>query len=558
MHLLYTISLLGLFKEIITFKKRYTQGLRTHFNSPDPLTRTSFKFQIIMRKNFFLYCLFINFIFISATAHSQTVNFDETWREFLDNNKISNMSELVKPDKARDPKNYSKYLLMNTNSSFCQSEVEEAEDLMVQIQEIDGTIHESIPGFVPKLVDLETKIKAYHSIDETWKRFLQTKEVSLDELDAITATKTICEKKTLAKYSFMTAYHHFCEGNVVKAKDIFENRTLRLTEKTTLRVQDVEGLRAEVANMKSLFQDLSKLDRAWQSYVETGVSTGFNIDLPLFLCNPIPNMKIFVLKGAEDVCRSGPTMLANIRDLQAKSGVIPEGEFGEKVDELEMAIKKNEDAVAALNREWEAFLPNNKVGQMKYGYEFCSDEPLIRAYIMLGFAFPCNYAEDMLFKIDSIQSASSTPLERTTLIKIGELGEFYRQHHLNGENIDRIWNNFVAQGDVLTEDYQSTDEYCDYVQLVKDWTMRGLSGTCEEGIPYLEKIEEIKQSFDWVFYEELECRVKKLRYNVWNCRYEALQKLAQIEASPEDYEKRLQELMKEYGMDEEPEVCESN
>ena len=251
-------------------------------------------------------------------------------------------------------------------------------------------------------------------------------------------------------------------------------------------------------------------------------------------------------------------MLANIKDLQAKSGVIPDGNFGEKVKAMEAAVKRNEASLATLNKEWEGFVPNNKVGQLEFGYEFCSKEPLVRAWIMLAFAFPCNYAEENLQKIDSIQLADDTPLEEITMIKINELAEFSDQYYSNGEKIERIWNNFVAQGDVLTEDYETTDMYCDYIQLVKDWTMKGLSGTCEEGIPYLEKIEEVNESFEWVFYDELECRVKKLRFKVWSCRYEALQKLARIEAEPDDYEKRLKELMEEYGMEERPEVCESN
>ena len=71
-----------------------------------------------MRLNYYFYCLFINLLFISTAAYSQTINFDETWEEFLDNNKISNMSELYKPDKERDLLNYAKYLLMNTNSFY--------------------------------------------------------------------------------------------------------------------------------------------------------------------------------------------------------------------------------------------------------------------------------------------------------------------------------------------------------------------------------------------------------------------------------------------------------
>ena len=205
--------------------------------------------------NYRFFSLIIGIFFISASAFAQTVNFDETWKEFLDNNKISNMSALDKPSKFDDPLNYMRYLLMNTNNSFCQSEVEEAEKLMASIKEIDPRAHQAVPGFVKKMNDLDAKMKAYHSMDAIWKEFLQTRKVDLKALDAIKAAKTSCEKSTLAKYSYMTVFAHYCRGDIAKAKNILENRTLRLTEKTSLRVEDVEGLGEEVAKMKSLFSE---------------------------------------------------------------------------------------------------------------------------------------------------------------------------------------------------------------------------------------------------------------------------------------------------------------
>ena len=507
-----------------------------------------------MRLNYHFYCLFINLFFVSATAHSQTINFDETWKEFLENNKISNMSELYRPDKAADPLNYAKYLLMNTNTDFCQSDVEEAENLMAEIKEMDTELHKAIPGFVPKMKDLQTKMKAYYSMDVVWKQFLQTNEANLEAIEAVKGAKTSCEKQTLAKYSYMMAYYYYCQGEVSKSRNIFENRTLRLAEQTSLRVEDVEGLASRVAKMKSLFQNLSKLDMAWEAYTETGVSPGFDAELPVFICQPIPNMKEYILKGAADFCNAGPEMIDKIKKLQTDSGVTPDRLIRKKIKELEAAIEQNETNLSVLNKAWAAFITDNKVKNVDYGYEYCNKEHLIRAYIMDGFGSVCIFAEEMLQKIDSLEKSDRTPLKDITYDKIDELAEFYELHHTNGDKIDRIWNNFIAQGDELYEDYESTDLYCDYVQLVKDYTMKGLSGTCEDGIEYLEKIEEINKTFDWVFYEQLECRVQKLRFRVWDCRYQALQKLARLEA-PDAYEERLEELMNEYGMKERPPLC---
>lgn len=512
-----------------------------------------------MRTNYCVLCLILSIFFISTTTSAQTVNFDETWKEFLDNNKISNVSELVTPNKVFEKPKYAKYLLMNTNSRFCQSQVSQAESMMAEILQMDPAIHESIPGFVGKMQELESKIKAHHVMDAIWKRFLQTKQVKLQELEAVTAAQTSCEKSTLAKYSYMTAYYHFCRGDVAQSRDIFENRTLRLTEKTSLRVQDVEGLGAEVAAMKAMYQDMAQLDVAWNQYMRTGVSPGFDLELPLFPCNPIPNMKALVLRGVLDLCDKAPAALEKIKQLQAESGVAPTGELAAKVKELEAAIQEKNSGLAALNEAWEAFIPDNRVRHMgKFGYEYCEKEPLIRAYVMTGFAYVCEMGEEMLRRIDSLQRPQITPLSQITMIKINELAALTERYHADGLKIESLWNRFVAQGDVLRENYQSADFYCDNIQQVKDWTMKGLTASCEQAHPYLDQIEEFQRTFEFSFTEELECRVQKLRIKVWDCRYEALQKLARVEASADGYDQRLGELMQEYGMGDRPEVCPFN
>lgn len=509
-----------------------------------------------MRTSFSFFCLIFNVFFLTTSAFAQTINFDETWKEFLVNNKISNMSELIKPNKNYDPPNYAKYLLMNTNTSFCQSKIEDAEELMAEVKAMDTRVPQAIPGFVNKMTDLDTKIKIYHSMDAVWDRFLKTREVSSDELDALKEAESSCEKSTLAKYSYLKTYGYLCQGNVNRAKDVYENRLLKLTEKTTLRMQDVQGLSKEVASMKSMFQGMAKLDVAWKSYVSTGVSPGFDVELPLFPCYPIPNMKALLLNGVLDVCNQGPAALEKIKELQAKSGVKPDAEMRNKLEELEEAINNYGSNLTTLNKAWEAFIPENKVTHLgEYGYEYCTTEPLIRAYIMDGFANVCDMAEDMLQRIKDLQKKDRTPLEEITKTKIKELEAIVDQYQVNGSKIEKVWKKFIAQGDKLTEYYESSDNFCDIIHQVKDWTMQGLSSNCEEGVQYLDKIEAFQRTVEFSFSEELECRVQKLRIKVWDCRYQALENLAKIQA-PDNVKERIKELMEEYGMEGRPEPCE--
>jgi len=510
----------------------------------------------VKRINYYILGLISCIFFISTSVQAQTANFDETWKEFLENNKISNMSELPRPDKNYKKLAWAKYLLMNTNTSFCQSDVKGAEILMAEIQSLDPEMHKAIPGFVKKKDELSTKIKAFYSMDKIWKRFLKTREVSEEELEAVAGAKTSCEKKTLAKYSYMTAYYHLCQGDIDKSRTIFQTRTLRLAEKTSLRVKDVEGLASEVANMKKLYKNMAKLETVWRDYVKTGESQGFGIELPFFPCYPIPTIKAMVLNGAMDLCNTGPTMVEKIKELQTESGVVLKGDVLAKVKDLKSSIGKNKRKLAALDKAWAAFIPDNEVKHFgKYGYEYCDKESLIRAYIMDGFAFVCEMADEVLEKIDALQAEEVTELDEVTMTKINELVTLKEDNQYNAVIISDIWGKFVSQGDQLSDGYESAEFYCDNIDQVKDWAMQGLIGSCEDGVQYLELIEDFQNRFEFNFFEDLECRVQKLRIKNWDCRRDALQEMASI-GDAESAGDRLEKLMDEYKMGDRPDVWE--
>ncbi|MEM1216564.1 MAG: hypothetical protein AAGJ82_12805 [Bacteroidota bacterium] len=502
-----------------------------------------------------LLLLLANCLLFTSAAVAQTANFDETWKEFLDNNKISNMSTLMRPERAYKPLDYAKYLLMNANTNFCQSEVADAEKLIEEIEAMDNEIPQAIPGYVGKLQDISAKIKASHSMDLLWQRFLGGEEIPPSELEAVEAAQSSCEKETLAKYSYMSAYYHLCHGDVAKSKDIFQNRTLRLAEKTSLRIQDVEGLAEQVRKMKQLYIDMDRLDLAWANYLRTGNARGFEGELPLFSCYPIPKMKEFVLKGAVDPCTTTPVYLGKLKDLQAKTGVTPTDELATEIDKLTGLLAADDQRVAALEEAWAAFIPDNKVKHMgRYGYEYCETEPLVKAYLMDGFAYVCELGSEMLLKVDSLRRATNVSLDKVTLSKINDLETLNREFQANGRKIERLWHSFVGNGDRLQQPYESEDYYCDNIHQVKDWTMQGLSASCEVCHLYLDEIEAFQARFEFNFTPDLECRVQMLRVKVWDCRNTALDKLARLEA-PEDPAARLEALRQEYGMSERPEEC---
>ena len=492
----------------------------------------------------------------SARAQS---SFEETWKEFLDNDRVSNISQLIRPDPNGAKADYLKYVLIYANNDFCGSDIPSAERRLAEIDTYDARIHEAVPGFTPRFTGLVGKVRAYHAIDSLWDLFLDGRAVTLATLRAVEGADRLCEKPTGAKVSYMSAYANLCGGDEDEARRLFEERTLRLAEKTTMRVEDVRGLAPRVARMKRYFELRPALERAWLTYVQTGESPGFADDVPVYPCRPDAAIKALVLRGLADPCGAGAASLATIEALQREHSITFAENYVNGVAELRTVVAAQTDRLETLERAWAAFVPEGKVDPaITFGLEYCATEPLIRAYILLGHSYVCGLADESLRAIDSLQRLITAPLSPVARAKIDELRELKASYQANGTRIEGIWDDFVANGDTLTVAYASTEDYCDLIQQVKDWTMRGLSGDCQEANVYLERIEDFNARFDFKFYEALECRVERLRLRLWECRYTVVDELARLEAASEPgvtYEDRLSALMLEYSMPERPAGC---
>jgi hypothetical protein len=201
-------------------------------------------------------------LFVATTGTAQVVNFEDTWLEFLSDSKVSNVSKLPEPAKS-ETQSYLKYNLMYANSKFCEGKFADALTHMSRIKEIGADKFATIEGFEERHTMLSVKMDAFLAADKLWKRFLENKNVTLEDLAAADEAIRVCEKGTLAKFSFMQAYAHYCNGDIEKATDRFENYTLKIVDKTTLRIESVQGLKPEVEKMRQVLKAVKMLDVAW-------------------------------------------------------------------------------------------------------------------------------------------------------------------------------------------------------------------------------------------------------------------------------------------------------
>ncbi len=465
------------------------------------------------------FCILVCSAFVVSSNTAQFVNFEDTWREFLANEKTSNISKLTKPPKDQ-PIDLVKWALMNANTYFCSGDISSAQNRMDDVVAVGETKYKTIPGFTEKYTDLQNKIKAYHAIDRYWRRFLINKDVSLEKLEAEPDALRLCEKETLAKTNYMMAHAYYCNGDMEKAKNIFEKRVLTLVEKTSLKVEDVEGLKSEVDKMKSLYAGLPKLDKAWAAFVKTDVSPGFDKKLPLMKCNPEPTIKAYTLIAAADICNKGDKMLKKITKLRSASNTKLSKDLRDKLKWLEDEVGRYNGDVAVLNKAWKEFVPTNTLeDEIEFGYEYCELEDRIKAYIMVGMVHLCDSGVVMLERIGDIIKEQEPDLTDET---VGEFEELYmatKSNHQDLESLNQQWTEFIENNDTIPNGIDLAEVYCDKIAQVKSWTILGHFDPCDEGERYLDNIDEFQEKHELEFDEELACRVLRLRGKVYHCRY---------------------------------------
>lgn len=481
-----------------------------------------------------LCCAIVIFCTFLPAVNAQFVNFEETWKEFLAEKKTSGISKLTKPNKA-DKIDYGKYALIYATVNFCSGNVGTTKDFISEIDNLVGAeVYKTIPGYVERNDELHANLQAYNDTDKLWQKFLKNGSADLEELEQTSNAKNVCEKGTLAKYSYMLAHSNYCAGNIKEAKDIIEKRVLQLAERTSLKVSDIPGLEERVKTSKQLFIDLPILGKAWKEYVTTDVSKGFDRELHLMECYPIPNMKEYVLRGAEDVCIKGEDMLAKIKALQ-ENNTHPLGkDLTAKIKWLEDEVGRYNGDLTTLEKAWEEFMPSDTVtSEANFLLEYCQKDAQIKAYVMEGTMRACTKGREMLGAIVKIRAEHDPKLGADVLKKIKSMEAKLDGYDQDLVDLNTVWKEFIDNQDTLAEQPKLAGFYCYKIALIKSWTIKGHLDGCDNGQGYLDKIDALQKAEELEYDEELACSVKRLRIRVWDCRYWELVLQARKEANEE-------------------------
>ena len=173
-----------------------------------------------------------------------------------------------------------------------------------------------------------------------------------------------------------------------------------------------------------------------------------------------------------------------------------------------------------LEKAWNEFVPSDTITSgIEYMFEYCQKDAQIKAYTIYGTVHACDKGAEMLEKIAQIQEEHNPKLDKTTTEKITNLENKLKKYDADFAALENLWATFIENNDTLTEAYSLAGFYCDKIAQVKSWTIKGMMNECKMGQQYINLIDDLQQSHNLQFDDELECRVLRLRQEVWDCRY---------------------------------------
>ena len=441
----------------------------------------------------FLLCLVLSMgLWLPLMQAQELVNYEETWQEFLRNPKTSSISKLRKPDKGQVA-NYLKFSLMYATKYFCADDLTNAKRSISDIESMGSGAMDKVPGFEARFDDLKVKIKAYYQTDKQWQTYKANGAVSKDKLDGNEMATKVCEKGTLSKHFMMTTYDYYCKADLKNARDQFENRVLKLA-KTSFNPAAVGGLKEDIDKFKKFFKGLTLLEKNWSTFIETDKSPGFDYDLPLIDCYPIPKMKAYMLKATTDVCQYGDEMLKKIKKLGDDTDHKIPADLADKIEWLEKEVTNNNQGLEQINKVWANFTSSEEVPDgAKYGYEFpCDREADVKAQLLDGFKNPCEAGAEALKNIATIKEEYSPSLTSETRQKEKRLKDLVEKEDARVAKLSAAWKDFLPDNK-LKNGVNFEFKYCDIVNTIKAYIMDGMANKCAKGKTRLEDIAKARK-----------------------------------------------------------------
>jgi len=459
----------------------------------------------------FLLCVVMTIgIMIPSLQAQQLVNYEETWQEFLSNPKTSSISKLRKPDKGQVA-NYLKFALMYATKYFCADDLKNAKAMIREIESMDAAAMDKISGYEERYKDLQQKIKAYYTCDEHWNTYQLNKTVSLDKLEDNKLAKRVCEKGTLSKYFLMTTYDYYCKGELTKSRDHFENRVLKLA-KTSFDPSAVSGLPEDIKLFKEVWKGITLLKKNWAQFIETDVSPGYEPELPLIECYPIPNMKVYMLRATTDVCQNGEEMLRKIKKLESSTDHKIPADLADKIQWLEEEVKKNNVDLVQLEKVWKKFVDPEEVPEgATYKYEFpCDREGDVKAQLLDGFKDPCEAGQMALDNIEDIKEEHSPSLGSVTRQKVKRLSNLVNKEDENIAVLNAAWKDFLPDNK-LSGGIKFGFKYCDIVNTIKAYIMDGVTNRCAKSRQRLEDIKAAREKHNPTLSDDILDKIEYLQ-----------------------------------------------
>lgn len=368
---------------------------------------------------------------------------------------------------------------------------------------------------------------ALDKLNAAWKDFLPDNQLS----GKADFGFEYCDKAALAKAYTMDGILNLCDKGKQRAADIASLRKAHNPPLDAATTKKIDFLNEEV---KRLARESAELDKAWKHLL---TNKKVSPDLPYtyeFQCDRAKDVQALLLDAYKNPCKGGTEALGKIKKVQDQYNPTLDAATQKRLDQLKDLVANEKGNLAALNKAWKDFLPDDAVeGKLNISFEYCNPEDIMKAYIMDGTVYFCEKGVQRLKDGQDLVASAGLSLTGPVKTKFEALKKKVAQSEQDLQDLNTAWTLYTSTDTQMEwlEGYPTPDDgtvrdnirlvdfYCDPIAQTKSWVIKGQLDPCEKGDTYLAKIKSLKKKRGLSYDADLQCQVDRLKAKAYQCKY---------------------------------------
>jgi hypothetical protein len=422
-------------------------------------------------------------------------DFDPLWKKFKnDRNSVSrqDVEALSAASNICERGTLCKYFYIISYDYFCDLDLKNARTTFdSRVRKLTGTTFNprNVEGLGEEVEKMDKFWVAMDEMTPAWEAYMQT-NIS----PGMVADMPVfdCYVIPNMKVCLLKAAHDLCTIGEVMLKQLRELEQKSLQPIPDEITEKIAWLDEQVSTNKT---DLAVVNTYWKKFISTDKVPADAVYKYEFACDREAEIKAYLLDGFVHPCTKGAAALESIATIRKTHKPDMNSVTSEKLKKLQELVAAENKNVAALDKAWADFLPDDKLsGTLDLSLKYCNNADQIRAYIIDGLGDVCANGKKRVEDIDDVLAENEVELEAKVAEKLEKLRNLAAKVKGDLEGLKNAWDFYVKNERVSHDLNYEHDFFCDREADVQAFILDGFTNLCQSGEYALNEIDRVMKA----------------------------------------------------------------